>query len=480
MKIAMVSSEIVPFAKTGGLADVVGTLSLALEKKGHKLTLVMPAYRAVLRGGYALEETGMKLSAPVSHRQEQASVLRGRLGEGISVYCIRLDSYFDRDHLYGTPEGDYPDNAERYIFFARAALELLRQETVDVLHCHDWQTALAIVFLKAQPDRYAELQGAKSLLTVHNLGFQGIFPAANWQLLKLDPKLFTPEFLEFFGNINFLKGALLFADKITTVSPSYAREILESEQGFGLEGVLRRRQQDVIGILNGVDYSLWNPESDSHIAKRYNAANLTAKQSCKKALQRSLGLPQNASVPLLGMISRLTSQKGLDLIEKILDPLMECDVQLAILGSGEPRYEDLFAGAAARYPQKVAARFGFDDSLAHQIEAGADFFLMPSLYEPCGLNQMFSLKYGTIPVVRAVGGLKDSVENYDAKTGSGTGFIFDPYEPEALLGAIDRGLQAYRNKRAWTALRRRAMNMDFSWDRSAEAYCTLYDQLLRP
>ena len=480
MKIAMVSSEIVPFAKTGGLADVVGTLALALEKKGHELALVMPAYRAVLRGGFTLEETNIALSAAVANRQESASVLCGRLGEGISVYCIRADSYFDRDFLYGTPEGDYPDNAERFVFFARAALELLRRETADVLHCHDWQTALAIVFLKAQPERYAELQGAKSLLTVHNLGFQGIFPAANWPLLNLDGKFFTPEFLEFFGNINFLKGALLFADKMTTVSPSYAREIMESEQGFGLEGVLRLRQRDVVGVLNGVDYGVWNPASDPHIAKGYDAAKLSVKQSCKKALQRTLGLPQNGSVPLLGMISRLTSQKGLDLIEKILDPLMECDVQLAVLGSGEPRYEDLFAGAAARYPQKVAARFGFDDPLAHQIEAGADLFLMPSLYEPCGLNQMFSLKYGTIPVVRAVGGLKDSVEDYDAKTGSGTGFVFGPYEPQALLGTIDRGLQAYRNKRAWTALRRRAMKMDFSWDRSAAAYCDLYDQLLRP
>jgi starch synthase len=478
MKIAMLSPEIVPFAKTGGLADVVGTLSGALGQYGHELTLIMPAHRAVLQGGFALDDAGMRFSVPVANRQEVGTALRARLGNNVSVYCVRADRYFDREYLYGTPAGDYADNAERFVFFSRAALEILKHEPVELLHCHDWQSAPAIVFAKVQPERYAEFHAAKTVFTVHNLGFQGIFPPSDWPVLNLDWSLFTPQQLEFYGNINFLKGALVFADKITTVSPSYAREIIETDQGFGLEGVLRDRQGDMVGILNGVDYSQWSPQNDPHIAKRYGAANLAAKQHCKKALQRTLGLPQRSDLPLIGMISRLTSQKGFDLIETILDRLMQSDLQMTVLGSGEPRYEELFNTAAARYRTKIAARIGFfDEPLAHQIEAGADFFLMPSRYEPCGLNQMFSLKYGTIPIVRAIGGLKDTVEDYDAERGAGTGIVFSPYEPQALLRAIDRAVQVFRDKRAWTELRRRAMAKDFSWDRSARMYDELYREL---
>jgi len=479
MKIAMVSSEIVPFAKTGGLADVVGSLSAALERIGHQMTLIMPAYRAVLQGGFAIDDSGMRFSVPVSDRQIEASVFRARAGSNITVYCIRADRYFDRAFLYGSPEGDYPDNAERFVFFSRAALEVLRHEPVDMLHCHDWQSAPAIVFLKAQPERYAECRAAKTVLTVHNLGFQGIFPSSQWPLLNLDRSLFTPQFLEFYGNINFLKGGLVYADKITTVSPSYAQEIMEKEQGFGLEGVLRGRRRDIVGILNGVDYSQWDPQNDPYIAKPYGAANLRAKRNCKKALQRTFGLPEKSDLPLIGMVSRLTSQKGLDLIEKILDPLMQSDLQMTILGTGEPRFEELVIAAAARHPQKFAARIGFDEALAHKIEAGADFFLMPSQYEPCGLNQMFSLRYGTIPIVRAIGGLKDTVEDFDAEREAGTGFVFAPYDPQALLDAVHWALQAFREKRSWTALQRRTMNKDFSWDRSTRRYDELYRELLK-
>ena len=479
MKIAMVSSEIVPFAKTGGLADVVGSLSAALERIGHQMTLIMPAYRAVLQGGFAIDDSGMRFSVPVSDRQIEASVFRARAGSNITVYCIRADRYFDREFLYGSPEGDYPDNAERFVFFSRAALEVLRHEPVDMLHCHDWQSAPAIVFLKAQPERYAECRAAKTVLTVHNLGFQGIFPSSQWPLLNLDRSLFTPQFLEFYGNINFLKGGLVYADKITTVSPSYAQEIMEKEQGFGLEGVLRGRRRDIVGILNGVDYSQWDPQNDPYIAKPYGAANLRAKRNCKKALQRTFGLPEKSDLPLIGMVSRLTSQKGLDLIEKILDPLMQSDLQMTILGTGEPRFEELVIAAAARHPQKFAARIGFDEALAHKIEAGADFFLMPSQYEPCGLNQMFSLRYGTIPIVRAIGGLKDTVEDFDAEREAGTGFVFAPYDPQALLDAVHWALQAFREKRSWTALQRRTMNKDFSWDRSTRRYDELYRELLK-
>jgi len=477
MKIALIASEVTPFAKTGGLADVLGTLSVALQRLGHELCVIAPAYRCVLRGEFRLEETPLELTVPVSDRQTPGSVLRASIGMGISVYFIRADAYFDRDELYGTAQGDYPDNAERFTFFSRAALELLRRQPVDVLHCHDWQAALAVVFLKTQADHYPELAAAKTVFTIHNLGFQGIFDQFHWPLLNLDAAYFTPQFLEFFSSINLLKGALLFADKITTVSPSYAEEIMTAEQGFGLDGVLRERAADLVGILNGVDYSIWNPWTDPFLAHHYNEESLTGKRDCKTELRQAAGLPDVSGTPVLGMITRLTQQKGIDLVEAIFAALMERNVQLALLGNGEPRFENFFRAAAARYPDRVAVRIGFDESLAHRIEAGADLFLMPSLYEPCGLNQMFSLKYGTIPIVRAVGGLKDTVQDYNAQAQTGTGFVVQTHTAQAVLDAVDRGLAAFNEKETWPALRRRAMSMDFSWERSARVYSGLYQQL---
>lgn len=479
MKIGMISPEIVPFAKTGGLADVVGTLATALERQGHELCLIIPAYRSVLQGGFSLQDTGEKIFVPISNRREEGLVLQTRVGNNVVVYLVRNDRYFDRESLYGTSQGDYSDNAERYAFFSRAALEVLRQNPVAVIHCHDWQSALAVVFLKTQTDQYAELATAKTVFSIHNLGFQGIFPASDWALLNLDPSLFTPPYLEFHGHMNLVKGALIFADKITTVSPTYAREIMGVEQGFGLEGVLRARAGDITGILNGVDYTQWNPETDPWIARNYSADHVTPKASCKESLQSALGLTPKSDVPLLGMISRLTPQKGFDLVEKSLERLMARRLQMVVLGSGEPRYERFLVSAARSFPDQIAVRTDFDEPLAHQIEAGADIFLMPSLYEPCGLNQMFSLKYGTIPIVRAVGGLRDTVEDYDAEKSTGTGFAFEPYDPAAMIATVDRGLRVFEEKKAWTALRCRAMLMDFSWDRSAQAYSNLYEQLLR-
>lgn len=473
----MISPETAPFSKTGGLADVAGTLAAALERRGDEVIVITPAYRCVFRGGFGVEDARMRFSVALAEREARGAVLRASLGKNVSVYFVRADRYFDREGLYGTAAADYPDNAERFIFYSRFALEILRRHPVDIIHCHDWQSALAIVFLKNQAQRYPELTSSRTVLTLHNLGFQGIFDASQWPLLNLDRGLFTPAFLEFYGRINFLKGALLSADKITTVSPTYAREIMGKEQGFGLEGVLQGRASDLLGILNGVDYGQWHPAIDPWIAKRYTESNLAAKLICKRSLQRTLGLPVLDKAPLLGMISRLTAQKGFDLVEKILGPLTERDLQIALLGSGESRYEDFFRRAAEKYPERIAVRIGFDEKLAHQIEAGADIFLMPSLYEPCGLNQMFSLKYGTIPIVRAVGGLKDTVVDFDPERGTGTGFLFGPYEPGALMSAIERALQAYGDENGWTALRRRAMSVDFSWERSADAYSGLYRQL---
>lgn len=478
MKIGVISSEISPFAKTGGLADVVGTLSIALERLGHELCLIMPAYRSALQGGFALTDASMDVSVPASDRHETATILKTTSGRDIVVYFVRADRYFDREFLYGTNQGDYPDNIARFIFLTRSALEILRHEHVDIIHCHDWQTALAPVFIKTQPLRYPEIASVKTVLTVHNIAFQGNFGRPDWHLLNLDEYLFSPAYLEFYQNFSFLKGGLTFADKITTVSPTHAVEIMSMEQGFGLEGVLQKRANDVTGILNGVDYNQWDPALDPLIAHRYSEDNFEGKRLCKENLQRTMGLAIKPDVPLYGIISRLTSQKGIDLIEKVFGALMERDVQFILLGSGESRYEDFFSRAAAQFPGKVGVRLGFDEPLAHQIEAGADIFLMPSLFEPCGLNQMFSLKYGTIPIVRAVGGLKDTVEDYNAERSAGTGFVFEVYEAQELWKTIDRALKTFSDKRSWTALQRRAMSMDFSWDRSARAYSKLFQQLL--
>jgi starch synthase len=478
MKIGVISSEISPFAKTGGLADVVGTLSVELERLGHELCLIMPAYRSALQGGFALTDASMDVSVPVSDRYETATILKTTLGRNIVVYLVRADRYFDREFLYGTNQGDYPDNIARFIFLTRSALEIFRHERVDMIHCHDWQTALAPVFIKTQPLRYPEIASVKTVLTVHNIAFQGNFGRREWHLLNLDEYLFSPAYLEFYQNFSLLKGGLTFADKITTVSPTHAGEIMSMEQGFGLEGVLQKRANDVTGILNGVDYNQWNPAFDPLIAHRYGEDNLEGKRLCKENLQRTMGLAIQPDVPLFGIISRLTSQKGIDLIENVFGALMERDVQFVLLGSGESRYEDFFSWAARQFRCKVGVRLGFDEPLAHQIEAGADIFLMPSLFEPCGLNQMFSLKYGTIPIVRAVGGLKDTVEDYNAERSAGTGFVFEVYEAQELWKAIDRALKIFSDKRSWTALQRRAMSMDFSWDRSARAYSKLFQQLL--
>ena len=478
MKIAMIASEVTPLAKTGGLADVIGTLSTAFERLGHEVCVIAPAYRSVLQGNFIMRDSGITLTVPLAAKELKAAILETSVGKGVPVYLIRADQYFDREFLYGPPSGDYPDNDERFVFFSRAALELLRHKPVEIVHCHDWQTALAVVYLKTQSVRYAEISAAKTVFTIHNLGFQGVFGPSAWPLVNLDPRYFTPQFLEFYGNVNFLKGALLFADKITTVSPSYAQEIMSAGQGFGLEGVLQQRAADLVGILNGVDYYHWNPWTDPFLAHHYGEHSLTVKRDCKKALQRAVGLPERINTPLLAMVSRLTSQKGFDLVEDIFDKLIERGVQVVLLGTGERRFEQFFRDAAERYPDQVAVEIAFNEALAHQIEAGADLFLMPSLYEPCGLNQMYSLKYGTIPVVRAVGGLKDTVQDYNAENQTGTGFVFASYQSEAMLAAIDRGLLVYRDKKAWTALRRRAMAMDFSWDRSAKRYSNLYRQLL--
>jgi starch synthase len=478
MRVVMAASEAVPYAKTGGLADVVGALPQALQRLGIEVSVVIPAYGSISAQRFAVQPTGWTLHVPVSDRTVAAGILESVTPAGVRVYLIQADPYFARAGLYGTPDGDFPDNAERFAFFSRAILALLsRLGAPDVLHCHDWQTALAPVFLRTDGGRYAALDGTRTVLTVHNLGYQGLFWHLDWHLLNIDGRYFTPDYLEFFGKINYLKGGIVCADAITTVSPTYAREIQTPEFGHGLDGVLVARRHALTGILNGVDYGEWSPESDDHIAAHYSADDPGGKAACKADLQKTVGLPVEAKVPVIGIVSRLADQKGFDLLAAIAPQLLRRRVQVVVLGSGDARYQDLFQDLARRFKKRMSVAIAFNNGLAHKIEAGSDMFLMPSRYEPCGLNQIYSLRYGTIPIVRATGGLADTITDFDAASGAGNGFTFVDYTPAALLACIERALKAYRARTAWPGLMRNAMREDFSWDRSAEAYADLYGRL---
>jgi starch synthase len=427
---------------------------------------------------FPLKDTGLRTTVSIAGRQEESQILTTTLGERIPVYFIRSDRYFDRNHLYSSPDGDYWDNAERFAFFCRSALELLGQIDVpDILHAHDWQTAPAIAMLKTQPERYPGLVSVRTVFTVHNLGYQGRFSSNQWNVLDLDRNLFNSQCLEFYGDINFLKGGLAFADALTTVSPTYAREIRIQEHGFGLEGIFEQRAAHLTGILNGADYDVWNPDVDLYIAERYTLDDLSGKRACKEDLQRLFSLPRDPDVPLIGTVSRLASQKGFDLLQSIVDCLLQRNIQFVLLGTGDKAFQEYFAGLSSRFAGKAGVRIAYEESLAHKIVAGADVFLMPSRYEPSGLTQLYALKYGTIPIVRTTGGLKDSIEDFDPATGKGTGFRFGPYEASALRSVIDRALTAYSNKQQWSALMRNAMSADYSWQRSALQYLALYRSL---
>lgn len=477
MDVVIAASEAVPFAKTGGLADVAGSLPPALEQQGARVRLILPAYSAIPYDRLKVQDTGLHFTVPVSNRQEPVEVLQTRIGRGVEVFLIKANRYFDREYLYTTPEGDYTDNAERFVYFSRAVLEVLRRTGApDILHCHDWQTALAPVFLRASSAVYPELSSVRTVMTVHNLGYQGLFWSLDWHLLNLEGAYFSPKHLEFYGKINFLKGGIVFADAVSTVSKKYSEEIRTPEQGFGLEGVLQERSPALYGILNGVDYRDWSPEEDPYIARKYSRADVGGKKECKRDLQKVCGFPQQEDVPLLGMISRLADQKGFDLLAPIMEDLVGLKVQFVLLGTGEKKYHDLFEALQKKYTRGVRVFLRFDNALAHKIEAGSDFFLMPSRYEPCGLNQMYSLKYGTVPVVRATGGLEDTVRDADSGP-EGNGFKFSDYSPHAFLGAVRRALDAYRRPEVWKRLRDNGMKADYSWDRSAQEYLELFQRL---
>jgi starch synthase len=473
MKILFVSSEGLPFSKTGGLADVVGALPKALAELGHELAVLLPRYK----GNKAAARVVPSVTIPLGSGLRFPALVDAGTIDAVRYFLVEDPEYFDREGLYGDKSGDYPDNAERFTEFSRAAIEFAKQVwQPDVIHCHDWQTAMVPVLLRTLYAEDPALRGVPVVFTIHNLGYQGVFPPAALKRIGLPESLFTMEALEYYGRVNFLKGGLVFADALTTVSRKYAKEIQTAEYGSGLEGVIQRRADRLTGILNGVDYAAWSPEADTFIAANYSSFNIAGKRLCKKDLLQTFQLPlENLERAVVGIVSRFADQKGFDLIAEVAEEMLEENLALVALGTGEPKHEKLFRVLADEYPAKVGVKIAYDNAVAHKIEAGADIFLMPSRYEPCGLNQIYSLRYGTVPVARATGGLDDTIEAYQPKTGKGTGFKFEAYEGKALLACLREALRVYRDARAWKALQANGMAKDFSWKASAGEYSKVYE-----
>lgn len=486
MNIVMAASEAVPYAKTGGLADVVGALPLELIKLGHRVTLVLPGYRSFsavqqsCRPVMRLRVPTAGMSVDVALEEEIVPVADAL--HPLRVLAVRYDPYFDRPELYQDRHGDYPDNLDRFVLFCRMVLHATRflgkerGETVDVLHLHDWQTALCAVYLNALAQEREGLEQLKVMLTLHNMGYQGIFAGEQFSKIGLPPALFSPSGLEFYGSVNCLKGGIVFSDAVSTVSPTYAKEIMTKEFGCGLEGVLANRTDGVQGVANGIDVAVWNPETDPYLPAHYTIADLSGKQACKRVLQGELGLPQR-DVPLLAVIGRMTTQKGFDLLLEVIPELGALDVQIALLGTGDHQMERQFLTARSAHPDRIAVHIGFDEGLAHRIEAGADMLIMPSRYEPCGLSQLYSLRYGTVPIVRRTGGLADTVIPFKPSTAQAklaTGFHFVDASSDALLAGILLALEVYREHEVWHSLIEAGMKTDVSWTNAAKMYVELY------
>ncbi|MFZ5979111.1 MAG: glycogen synthase GlgA [Candidatus Zixiibacteriota bacterium] len=485
LKLVMITSEAAPYARTGGLGDVLGALPKGLTRRGHQLKIFMPRYASLNLPG-PVKKSDVTFSVAVDTKQVPASfeIYEDRRNK-LEIYFVKNDEFFNRPELYRDPGTgkDYTDNDERFIFFNLAVLRLLKEINwpPDIIHAHDWQAGLSPVYLKTRYAGDPFYAKTKTVLTIHNLGYQGVFEGKRYRKLGLPEELFysvTGPF-EFYDKVNFLKAAISYADIVSTVSKQYANEIQNSEEfGAGLQGVLKLRQADIRGILNGVDYHVWSPSRDKKIPFRYNISNLTGKRENKVTLLNRAGLPLRNKVPLIGIISRLADQKGFDLITEAADRLFNLDLQMVVLGTGEMKYHDLFMELEKKYSDKLKVYLTFDDDLAHLIEAGADMFLMPSRYEPCGLNQMYSLKYGTVPIVRKVGGLADTVVDYNPDTREGTGFVFEPYEADALVATVKRAVTLFTRKKIWTKLMKADMEQDFSWEKATGQYAELYEELV--
>ena len=467
----MAASECIPFCKTGGLADVVGSLPPALGTKSSEVRLALPKYREISENRHKLKDTGLTLNIPLGESLATVRIWEGKLAPRIPVYFIDSPRHFGRDGLYVDPqERPYPDNDERFILFSRAVLETAKAVGFqpDVIHCHDWQTGLIPVYLATLygPDSF--FLTTATLLTVHNIAYQGAFPKTTLSLAGLPWKEFTPEKLEYYGQVNFLKGGLVYSTLLNTVSPTYAREIKENpEFGCGMEGILNARQADFSGILNGIDTADWDPAKDPHLPARFSPKDLAGKRACKQALQKKLGLKEDPMIPLAGVVSRLDRQKGLDLIAESAPELFKRKIQVAVLGNGDPALRKQLEETSRRHPERFAFRTGFEEPLAHLIYAGSDFFLMPSRFEPCGLSQMIAMRYGSVPVVTRRGGLADTVD-------AGTGFVITEFSVRALTEGIRSAVEAFRDQKKWAGFLRRGMSRDFSWSRSVKDYLALY------
>ncbi|MBI4825510.1 MAG: glycogen synthase GlgA [Nitrospirae bacterium] len=480
MKILIASPEAVPFVKTGGLADIAGTLVNEYKKMGLEPAVILPLYREIKKTSHAMNIKPLKkeIAVPVGGGIEKGMLWKGTTPEGADAYFIENEKYYDRDELYCTPAGDYPDNASRFIFFSRGTLEALKALNLspDIIHCNDWQTALIPVYLKKFYRNGFPKTAA--LLTIHNLGFQGIFPKSDMPLTGLGWEMFNMNELEFYGKINFLKAGIIFSDIITTVSRTYAQEILTPEHGFGLEGVLRERKDDLYGVINGIDLDYWEPSKDKFIPANYSSKDLSGKAICKRSLQAELGLPVNSS-PLIGLVSRLSSQKGLDLVTDAMGEIIRSGAQIAVLGKGDEFFQNALLECRKKYPGHLSVTIGFEEALGHKIYAGSDIFLMPSRYEPCGLGQLIALLYGSVPVVTKTGGLADTVSEYASSQGTGTGFLMNRCSSEELLKTLQKAMELYYDKKEWNKIVKNAMSQDFSWRQSTEKYVSLYKKALK-
>jgi starch synthase len=477
LHIVFAASEMVPYVKTGGLADVVGALPKALARLGHRVTVFLPRYGSIR---FPPGDFSGSLHVPVDSLTRSAGFYTTRPHPNVQVVFVEHPPFFDRPYPYGEGNRDYEDNRLRFAFLSRAVLEFFRSrgERPSVFHTHDWQTGLLPVYLKAFYWDDPTLYRLPTVFTIHNLAYQGNFAADTLSVLGLPWHLGTAPALEFHGGISFMKGGLLFSERLTTVSPQYAFEVQGRAKGYGLDGVLRERSADFTGIVNGVDYDEWDPRHDPHIAQAYSADDLDGKAACKADLLRSFGLPEYPDLPLVGITSRLVPQKGFDLVTTAWQDILARPLRLVVLGTGDPDVQEGFREMARRAPDRVAVRFEYHGPLAHKIEAGSDMFLMPSRDEPCGLSQLYALRYGSVPIVHSAGGLVDTVEPCDAVAGTGTGFRFDDANGTGLMWALDQALGLWRDRAAWQALQRRGMARDFSWERSARAYEAIYREVI--
>ena len=480
-KILVACSEAFPFSKSGGMADVCGSLPKALAKLGHDVRLVLPRYWCIGKEAFALKRVLSPMGVVMGAETIWCEVYEGKY-DGVKAYFIEHDGFFGRAGLYDDGKWEYPDNAERFSFFSKACMQLCRDLKFkpDIIHCNDWQTSLIPAFLKTADSWDAYFKDTATVLTIHNIGYQGVFPGEVYDFLGIWPEHFTESKFESWGNVHFLKAGIFFADGITTVSPSYAREIITPEGGTGLAPYLERRKDDITGVLNGADYDHWCPEKDPLIPARFSADDPSGKYICKEALQREFGLKPDPGIPVIGIVSRFAHQKGFDLLAPVIKSIVnDMVVQFAILGSGEKYLEDYFGGLPAEFPGRIGAWVGFNNHKAHLIEAGSDFFLMPSLYEPCGLNQIYSLKYGTLPIVRDIGGLKDTVVQYNEQDGGGTGFKFDKADPMAVYYTVGWAVSTYFDRpHHFKKMRDTAMRQSFCWKDSAREYEKVYDKAL--